>query len=47
RTLCRKVEAFGSPKEALAAARAAAQPEEIVLVAGSLFLIGQIKAALA
>ena len=46
RTFCLKVEAFESAKEALAAARKAADPDDVVLVAGSLFLIGQIKAAL-
>ncbi len=44
---CSHVEAFESPRAALAAARAAAGPDELVLVAGSLFLIGEIKALLA
>jgi dihydrofolate synthase/folylpolyglutamate synthase len=46
RAVCLKVEAFDSPAQALAAARAAAGPDDLVLVAGSLFLIGQVKAAL-
>ncbi len=47
RTFCPRVEAFGSASQALKAARAAAGPEDVVLVAGSLFLIGQVKAGLA
>lgn len=46
RTHCLKVDAFASPMEALDAARKAAGPDDLVLVAGSLVLIGQIKAAL-
>jgi len=44
---CHQVHAFESPKAALAAARAAAGPNGLVLVAGSLFLVGEIKALLA
>lgn len=46
RALCPRVEVFPSPAEALTAARAAAAPEDLVLGAGSLFLIGQLKVAL-
>ncbi len=46
RALCPKVEAFVSPSDALTAARAAAAADDLVVVAGSLVLIGQIKAEL-
>ena len=45
RALCPSVQAFATPALALAAARAAAGPEDLVVAAGSLFLIGQLKAA--
>jgi dihydrofolate synthase/folylpolyglutamate synthase len=46
RMVCRTVETFASPGLALAAARAAAAPEDLVVCAGSLMLIGQVKEAL-
>ncbi len=46
RALCPRVLAFGSPAQALAAARAAAGPDDLVVAAGSLFLIGQLKVSL-
>ncbi len=46
RTLCRVVDVAPSPEEALARARARADPEGWVLVAGSLYLVGAVKALL-
>ena len=46
RALCPKVEAFASPALALAAALKYADPKDLVLGAGSLVLIGQLKAVL-
>jgi dihydrofolate synthase/folylpolyglutamate synthase len=46
RDLCPRTEAFASPADALAAARKAALADELVVCAGSLFLIGQLKAVL-
>jgi len=40
-------QAAGTVKEGLAAARAAAQPGDLIVVAGSLFLVGEVKALLA
>jgi len=39
--------AQGSVAEGLAAARAVAEPGDLLLVAGSLFTVGEVKAALA
>ena len=46
KALCPRVGVFGSARDAFAAAKAAASPEDLVLVAGSLVLAGEIKAAL-
>lgn len=43
RGLCPEVELYGSPSEALTGARMRAQPEDLVLCCGSLFLIGTIR----
>jgi dihydrofolate synthase/folylpolyglutamate synthase len=47
RGLCPEVELARSPAEALNIARARARPEDLVLVAGSLYLVGAVKAYLA
>jgi dihydrofolate synthase / folylpolyglutamate synthase len=46
RKLCASVQVFGGPAEALAAARAAAPKDALVVGAGSLFLIGALRACL-
>jgi dihydrofolate synthase / folylpolyglutamate synthase len=46
RAFCPNVQAFESAEAAFGAARSAASPEDLVLVAGSLVLVGQIKAVL-
>jgi dihydrofolate synthase/folylpolyglutamate synthase len=46
RTLCTRVTSHPSARAALAAARASCPPGGLVLVAGSLFLVGQLRKAL-
>lgn len=43
RELCGKVSLFSDAPAALAAARASAAPEALVVIAGSLFLVGQLR----
>lgn len=45
-TLCRKVSRYASAEEALSEARASAPSNAVVLVAGSLFLVGQLRRVL-
>lgn len=44
RTLCPEVQAYASAREALAGASAAAATSDVVLVAGSLVLVGEVRA---
>jgi folylpolyglutamate synthase/dihydropteroate synthase len=46
RSLCPAVDVAPSPEEALARARVRAGPDAWVLVAGSLYLVGAVKALL-
>ncbi|HYX91035.1 MAG TPA: folylpolyglutamate synthase/dihydrofolate synthase family protein [Myxococcaceae bacterium] len=46
RAMCSEVRLYGSPADALAGARSAAGPEDLVIAAGSLVLVGALRALL-